>query len=111
MCDISDEQSATHVRYSPRRSPEEMRNILSLHLELALLGRLVWSRCPLVKNELTDIDCDSHERRRDSSLAGDMDSGNDHVGGLYSQRESDFGVKVSETDTVEVASAEGRPTP
>ena len=45
----------------------------------------MWSRWPLVKNELADIDCDSHERHRDSSLAGDRDGGSAHAGRFYSQ--------------------------
>ena len=70
----------------------------------------MWIRWPLVKDELTDIDCDSHERHRDSSLAGDRDGGNAHAGGFYRQTESDYGVKVSEMDRVEVTSAGGRLT-
>ena len=50
VCDVGDEQSATHVRYSPKISP---KNILSLCLESAPLGCLTWqNRCPPVENEL-----------------------------------------------------------
>ena len=86
MRDVSDEKSATHVRHSPKRSLEETENILSLQPEPALLSRLVWSRWPLVKNQLSNIDCDSPKRHRYSSLAGDIDGGNARAGGFIARQ-------------------------
>ena len=55
----------------PEDDWSEAKKGLSLCLEPALLGRLVWwSRGPVAKNELSDVDCDPSERHRDSSLAG-----------------------------------------
>ena len=66
----------------PEDDWSEAKKGLSLCLEPALLGCFVWwSRGPVVK-ELSDIDCDSGERTRDSSLAGEgkeEDDENAHV--------------------------------
>jgi len=82
VCDVGDEQSATHVRYSPKISP---KNILSLCLESALFGCLVQqNRCPPAENELRDIDCGSPPlpgMNHDVSRAREgRDSGNTRAG-------------------------------
>jgi hypothetical protein len=70
VCDVGDKKGDAHLILTQNITGARAKNGLSLCLEPALLGCPVWwSRCPLVKNELTDIYCDSRERHRDSSLA------------------------------------------
>jgi len=90
----------THQKYRQN----ETKNMHSRCGELVLLGYLGWwSRCLLVENELTDIDCDSRERHRDSFLAV-AGEGRErwwkHVAcrGSHSQTEAVFEIRISQAE-------------
>jgi len=89
----------------PKDHRSETENDLSLRLESSLLGCLVWgSCCPLIEDELTDIDRDPGERHRDEGLVVGCGRGWERgkiedihiLGGLYMS-----GIRISEPRRVE----------